>query len=142
MYRLREISKDDVNIINSWRQQEELINYLGANFRYINKETEYNWFDEYMKNRSNNVRLMICSGENSIGMVSLTNINWINRSSEFHILIGDKKNREQGIGSYVMKSIIHHAFNDLALRRIELRVLEDNDHAIKLYEKLAFKKKD
>ncbi|MBE6067114.1 MAG: GNAT family N-acetyltransferase [Clostridium lundense] len=142
MYRLRELKREDLQKINKWRNDNELINYLGAPFRYINLDVDYKWYDNYMQNRSNTVRCAIveCSGEHNIlGLVSLTNIDLINRNAEFHIMIGDKDNRGKGIGYFATIAILKHAFNNLNLNRIELGVLESNFRAIKLYEKVGFK---
>ena len=96
MYKLRELQKADMVKINIWRNDSELINHLGAPFRYINLEIDYRWYDNYMQNRNTDIRCAIVETENEnniLGIVSLTNINWINQSAEFHIMIGSKDNR-------------------------------------------------
>ena len=61
------------------------------NFRFINMEIDERWFDFYMKNRAENVRLAICTeDELVIGMVNLLNIDKINQNAEFSIQIGEK----------------------------------------------------
>ena len=42
MYKLRELERKDLIIINSWRNDYELIEQLGAPFRYINLEVDQN----------------------------------------------------------------------------------------------------
>lgn len=49
MIKLRELEFEDLKIVNTWRNNKELIDSLGANFRYVNFETEKLWFDSYMK---------------------------------------------------------------------------------------------
>lgn len=142
MYKLREIKKEDLEKINNWRNDNELINYLGAPFRYINLEVDCRWYDNYMQNRDKNLRCTIIetSDENNIlGLVSLTNIDFINRSAEFHIMVGDKNNRGKGIGYFSTTEILKHAFSNMNLNRIELGVIESNYRAIKLYKKIGFK---
>lgn len=139
MFRLREICKDDMTEINKWRNSPELINYLGAPFRYINEQVDLNWFDDYMKQRNNSVRCAIISESNEIiGLVSLTEINYINRSAVFQIMIGESKNRGNGAGNFATKTILNHAFNNLNLNRVELTVLENNISAINFYESNGF----
>lgn len=75
-----------------------------------------------------------------LGLISLVDINYVNRSGELHIMIGDSKNRGKGIGTFAVKAMLDHAFDNLNLRRIELGVLETNSPAIKLYEKTGFVK--
>ena len=141
MYKLRELEREDIREINKWRNDPDLIACLGAPYRYINEDVDKDWFDSYMRSRGNSVRCAIIDADNDnkiLGLISLMSINYINRSAELHIMIGDKINRGKGIGTYAVKSMIEHAFNSLNLRRIELGVLESNLPAIKLYEKTGF----
>lgn len=139
---LRELASDDVGIINSWRSDKELINKLGAGFRYIDKSVDNDWIESYFNNRSSNVRLAICekSTKKLVGAVYLVGINWVNRNCEFAIMIGDPDFRGQGIGSYATNQALMHAFDDLNLHRVTLTVLESNKAAISLYSKIGFKK--
>lgn len=142
MYKLREIKKEDLQKINRWRSDNKLINCLGAPFRYINLDVDCIWYDSYLQNRNTNIRCAIVEiekEENILGLVSLTNIDYINRSAELHIMVGDKENRGKGIGNFAITEILKHAFNNVNLNRIELQVLESNSYALKLYEKIGFK---
>ena len=40
MYRLRELDKKDLPVINEWRNNKELISFLGAPFRFINIDVD------------------------------------------------------------------------------------------------------
>ncbi|WFF74413.1 GNAT family protein [Proteiniclasticum sp. QWL-01] len=141
MYRLRELERDDMPIINSWRSGKELIDKLGAPFRYINKEVDYKWYDSYMSNRGNAIRCSILNDKDQIiGLVSLTNIDRFNQTAVFHIMIGDSSNREKGVGYYATNEILKHAFLDMNLNRVELSVLGSNQRAIALYDKVGFKR--
>lgn len=139
MYKLRELEKKDLQIINNWRNNNELISYLGAPFRYINLETEERWFNNYMNNRQNNVRCSIVDNEDQIvGLASLTNIDHLNQSAEFHIMIGDSAKQGCGIGGFASTKMLEHAFFNLNLHRIEIEILENNSRSRHLYEKLGF----
>ncbi len=140
-YKLRELSRKDLKVINTWRNDEKLISYLGANYRYIDLEIDEAWFDNYLKNRNNTVRCAIVDSDDMIvGLVSLTNINYVNRTAEFHIMIGESDNQNQGIGTYAVDTMLKHAFNNLNLNRIYLEVLKTNDRAIRVYEKNGFQR--
>lgn len=140
MYQLRELERKDLKEINKWRNDSELIASLGAPFRYINKEVDEKWFDSYMSNRSNAVRCAIVDQNDDVilGLVSLVSIDHLNQCAEFHIMIGNAENQGKGIGTFATKEMIHHAFYNLNLHRVELTVLEDNKRAQKLYEKVGF----
>ncbi len=143
MYKLRELEREDIKKINKWRNDPELIACLGAPYRFINEDVDSDWYEKYMHSRNNSVRCVIVNSENDeeiLGLISLLDINYINRSAELHIMIGVAQNRGKGIGTFAVKSMVDHAFNNLNLRRIELGVLENNIPAIKLYEKTGFVK--
>lgn len=140
MYKLREIERKDLNSINSWRNNPELIEQLGAPYRFINIEVDQKWFDSYMNNRSSQVRCAIVdeTEDKILGLVSLVSVNPMNQSAEFHIMIGNKDKQGKGIGSFAIREMLNHAFNNMNLNRVELTVLENNDRAKHLYEKNGF----
>ncbi|MFT5759924.1 MAG: diamine N-acetyltransferase [Alteromonadaceae bacterium] len=137
---VREIEKRDLKNINKWRSNKNTVNNLGSPFRFINEDTDVNWFENYMSSRSRNVRLAICDSSNDelIGSVYLLSIDWINRSAEISIWIGDEKCRGKMVGFKAMSKMLTHAFCDLNLHRIYLTVLEKNERAINLYKKIGF----
>lgn len=146
MIYLREVSEGDIKTINGWRAHPDLIDLLGAPFRYINLETDSAWFEHYMKQRNQNIRCVICKKETPssetetvVGSVGLICIDWVFRSAEFYIMIGEAENRGKGIGLQATKAILRHAFCDMNLHRVELTVMEHNQRARKLYEKAGFK---
>ena len=137
---LREIIRSDLAEINRWRNDKNLIDYLAAPFRFIGKEIDERWFDGYLTSRSNNVRLAICKKDTSqiIGVVYLLDIDWINRSTEYAIMIGESTLLGAGAGFQATIEILNHAFNDLNLQRVSLTVLETNERARQLYKKVGF----
>ncbi len=141
MYKLRELEREDIKKINKWRNDPHLIACLGAPYRFINEDVDSNWYDNYLRTRNNAVRCVIVDDTNEdevLGLISLMDINYINRSGELHIMIGGQENRGKGLGTFAVRAMIAHAFQNLNLRRIELGVLENNTPAIRLYEKTGF----
>ena len=139
-YFLREICRNDIQTINSWRRNREIIEALGSTFRYINEETDVNWFNNYLSSRYNTIRLAICERVTNIliGAGYLLGIDWVNRSAEFAIWIGEESYQGKGAGYFAVKEILNHAFKDLNLNRIHLTVFSTNQRAINLYKKIGF----
>lgn len=137
---VRELSLSDLPILNKWRNDKNSIESLCGNFRYIGSEVDKNWYDSYQKTRSNNIRLgVFCSDSNEIiGVTYLLNIDWVNRNAEFAIWLWESNYKGKGIGTYVTKLMIRHAFNDLNLHRVYLTVLNSNTVALRLYNKVGF----
>ena len=57
---------------------------------------------------------------------------------EFGIVIGNKNLWGQGYGKEATKFILEHGFRHLKLHRIQLIVLDFNERALHLYQKLGF----
>ena len=140
MFHLRELERKDLPAINKWRNDPELIALLGAPFRYINLDVDTRWYESYMGNRGSAVRCAITEDDKDeiLGLVSLVSINYMNQSAEFHTMIGDTQNQGRGLGTFAVRSMLDHAFNNMNLQRVELTVLEDNVRAKHLYEKCGF----
>lgn len=139
MYKLRELSHKDIKTINKWRANKELIDSLGAPYRYIDIEIDEQWYQNYLKNRDNTLRCAITSNdsEDILGLISLTSINYINRTAILHIMV-EKNSQGKGIGTFAINEILKYAFLSLNLNRIELQVLNDNERAKYLYKKIGF----
>ena len=73
-----------------------------------------------------------------IGNIYLRHIDWVARHAELRIFLGEPGQRSKGYGQAVIRLLMKHAFEDLGLLRIYLFVLEDNQSAIRAYEKCGF----
>jgi len=141
MYILRELRRSDIPTVNSWRADRELIACLGAPFRYINEDVDQRWFDSYMNNRGSTVRCAIVEADAPdaiLGLISLCEIDNLNRKCQLHIMIGDKNQRGKGMGYFAFMEIMRHAFMDLNLNRIEVLVLTENEASLRLCRKAGF----
>ncbi|RJX19023.1 MAG: N-acetyltransferase [Desulforudis sp.] len=74
-----------------------------------------------------------------IGNISLQSINWIYRSAEFAVIIGESKYWGQGIGYEAGRLLIKHGFRRLNLNRIWTGTAATNAGMRNLALKLGFK---
>ncbi len=74
-----------------------------------------------------------------IGDVDLSDYDWTARHAWVGIAIGEREMWGKGYGSDAMRIVIHYAFRELNLNRINLTVFEYNPRAIRSYQKLGFK---
>ena len=137
--RLRELIREDLPALNTWRNDREVVDGLGAAFAFIGPEVDAAWFNAYLQSRDRNVRLAILNDEDVlVGCCYLLGISWTHRSAEFAIMIGNKESRGRGFGRFATQAMLDHAFQDLQLHRIWLHVNCDNVHARKLYDRVGF----
>lgn len=137
---LRAFEEADVENLVKWRNNTEVTNSLGGTNFFVSSIREKEWIKHSATHDRNDIRLAICLIENSkhIGNINLTTINWINRSAEFSIMIGDRQEWGKGFGKEATFLMLNYAFFELNLNRVYLTVKMDNTRAINLYKKLGF----
>jgi RimJ/RimL family protein N-acetyltransferase len=138
---LRAITLADLNKTIVWSNQKDISDlYLGHPFP-VNPETEKIWYDKILTSNfpTTVFGIELIEGRLLIGLSLLKNINLINRTSEFAIFIGDKDYRQKGLAKEATLETLSFGFNKLGLNRIYLKVLEENEAAVKLYLKTGFK---
>jgi diamine N-acetyltransferase len=137
---LKELERTDLITLNKWRLNHKIIDCLGSPYRFISIEVDQKWYDNYLANRTNNIRLAILSQSDDklLGAVYLIGIDWISRSCEFGLWIGETEMQGKGVGESATRLILNHAFNDLNLHRVHLTVLTNNIRAQNLYKKVGF----
>ena len=137
--KLRPIQLNDLEILNKWKNSEETYKYLGGGFMPTSVDIQKNWMESLMDTTGNNKRFII---ENlfghPVGMIGLYNINWIHRTCELGVFIGDSTEHGKGIGSEATALIEEFAKKYCNLRKIKLWVVEENIRAVHMYEKLHY----
>jgi len=142
--RLRELRRSDLLELNAWRNDREVVAGLGSHFAFVGPEVDDAWFSAYLASRRSNIRLAIVddqpgSTETLIGCIYLLDISWVARSAELALMIGRKDYWNRGIGSRATAALLEHAFTDLGLHRIWLRVNVDNAPARRVYSGAGFR---
>lgn len=73
-----------------------------------------------------------------VGEIRLDHVDEQHRSATLAAGIGDPALLGNGLGTEAVRLVLRHAFTDLGLHRVGLRVLEYNTRAIRAYEKCGF----
>jgi RimJ/RimL family protein N-acetyltransferase len=139
--RLRAVERDDLPRFVAWLNDPEVRENLMLNLP-LSMAQEERWFENLLNRPQAEAPLVIeiltADGWVMIGNVGLNEINLTARWAEVGIFIGDKKYWNQGYGRDALRLMLRHAFNNLNLNRVELRVYENNRRAIKSYENTGF----
>ena len=137
--RLRPLQKTDAPLLYEWITDRELVIHNAPYFPVSESDHEA-WIERMMTKRSDLVIFVIeeIASEKAIGTCQLLNINWIHRSAELQIRIGDVAYQGKGYGTEAVRLLYQFGFTDLNLHRIYLHVFADNLRAIRAYEKSGF----
>ena len=134
-------TKDKVNkTYKNWMNDNEITEFiLKSN---INKISSLKNFVESMQNSKNFFFQIIDQKSNKhIGNVRIGPLSFKEKSSGYGIMIGDKNFHNKGYGKEVTSFATNFLFVFLNFRKIEFDCYIANIPAMKLYEKLDFKKK-
>jgi diamine N-acetyltransferase len=137
--RLRPLQRKDAHLLYEWITDRELVIHNSPYFPVSELDHEA-WIERMMTKQSDLVIFAIdeIASDKSIGTCQLLNINWIHRSAELQIRIGDASNQGKGYGTETVRLLCQFGFYDLNLHRIYLHVFADNQRAIRAYSKSGF----
>ncbi len=139
------VSNEEIELFTMWLNDFQVTDYIGRSSQIVT----YNGEKEYLENddkNPNNINFNIIELNKNklikprlLGSISLKDINWINRSAELGIFIGDKEFRGHGYGTEAILLLLDYGFNYLNLNSVTLALLDANDRAYNCYLKCGFK---
>jgi RimJ/RimL family protein N-acetyltransferase len=137
---LRALLPTDVDTTLRWHNDPSLYATLAGSFRAVSRATEEEWLRHVSQPAPDALNLGIVERAtgNLVGCVYLRDIDQESRSGELHVFLGEPAARGRGLGEAACQAMIWHAFLELGLQRIYLKVLPENGRAIRLYERLGF----
>lgn len=94
--------------------------------------------DRWFAGRPNSLRWVIEFAGQLTGEVRLDRVDAGDRRASLAIGIYHRQWWDQGLGTESMRLVLTHAFDELGLHRVSLRVLAFNERAIAVYRKLGF----
>jgi RimJ/RimL family protein N-acetyltransferase len=140
LVRLRRLLENDLASLHRWYQTPELWDHLVGEFTPRAGAEAVAHMRSWLRPTPVELRLAIVRGEDGefMGLVSLTPIDLESGEAEFHIFVGEPEHRGHGYGRAATAAMLAHAFDELALWRVRLRVLRSNEAALRVYAALGF----
>jgi RimJ/RimL family protein N-acetyltransferase len=137
--RLRAFREDDLKNSVAWLNNPVVTRYL-LQMRPWSLAEEKAWLDRVMRNEDPSSATFVIETTDGeyVGSTGLTHIDRKNRSAEAGIVIGRPEEWGRGLGTDAMKALLRHAFEEMNLPRVGLRVYTFNERAIRSYQKLGF----
>jgi len=142
--RLRAIERSDIPTFVRWFNDPEVRQYL-LMYAPVSAAQEEKWFEDTLQRVQRRedfvfaVEARVGDEWVHIGNVGLHRIHWKDRCAIFGIALGEKAYWDQGYGTDATRTMLHFAFEELNLHRVELEVLDENARARRCYEKVGFR---
>lgn len=108
-------------------------------FRPVNERGEREYIERlYESGEDLALAVVLSKGDQMIGIAGLRQINAVNRSAVFGLLIGDRSFQSRGFGTEATRLMVRYGFEELNLNRIGLRVQASHQRAIRAYRRAGF----
>ena len=133
--KLRALVREDIETLRALVNDPAVMKTSNT-FRPISDVEQLAWFEAMVKN-DRAVWFGISSMDRLVGTCCLVDIDWTARQAELRIRI-EKASWGTGIGTAACRALLEHAFQQLNLERVWLRVFDVNPRARAMYEKLGF----
>ncbi len=137
---LRSLTENDANgNYSKWFNDKETTKYMkNGTYPMTNKDILF-WI-EHSQTSKNDLILAICDNntDTHVGNIGIHRIDWIFRTGEYGIIIGEKEYWGKGIAHEASKLIIQYVFDYFNLNRVWLGVVKNNIHAVNAFKKIGF----
>ena len=133
-------SNEEIEKFTEWMNDFQVTDYIGRSGNITTIIGERDWLENSSKNTESRIFDIIELKDNKlIGVISLENFNWIERSAVLGVFIGDRNFRNNGYGPEAINLLLEYGFEYLNLHSIRLELLSINERAHKCYLKCGFK---
>jgi RimJ/RimL family protein N-acetyltransferase len=140
--RLAALSQADIPVMARWYQDTGFVRLYDATPAMPKSEEEIKeTLDDVRKNKNAfafGIRLI--ETDELIGDAQLDGVLWAHGVAWLGLGIGLREYWGQGYGEEAMRLVLNFGFMELNLHRIQLTVFAYNDRAIRLYERLGFRR--
>jgi RimJ/RimL family protein N-acetyltransferase len=136
--RLRAIERSDIPTFVRWFNDPEVRHYLEM-LMPMSQAQEERWFEAHLERGDSHIFGIETLDGLLIGNIGLSDIDWRNRRAVLGIVIGEKEYWGKGYGTEAIMALLRFVFENMNLQRVDLKVFDYNQRAVRCYEKCGFK---
>jgi RimJ/RimL family protein N-acetyltransferase len=123
-----------------WVNDFEVTRTTATGMRPMTWEAEESWYDRLTENQQEvSFTIYDRATLQPIGNTGLIQVDYIDRSAEFGIMIGEKAFWGKGYGTETTVLMLDYGFNGLGLHNIMLRVFSNNQRGLRAYQRAGFR---
>lgn len=128
----------DNHLYSTWMNDEEIRQYFSI---YPTSDTRGKERLELLYKDGKHIifGVVLKSDNRLIGLVGLKDINYINQTAEFYVIIGDRTIQGKGYGTEATRLMFRYGFMELNLNRIQTQDMEENIGGWRADEKAGMK---
>src|SRR5438874_11562434 len=115
----------DNQLYSTWMNDEEIRRYFSI-FPTSDTRGKERLEQLYKDGKHIIFGVSLNSDNRLIGLVGLKDINYINQSAEFYVIIGDRALQGRGHGTEATKLMMRYGFMEVNLNRIQTQYVEEN----------------
>ncbi|SES89665.1 diamine N-acetyltransferase [Oceanobacillus limi] len=132
---LRPVEKEDLEFIHKMRTNPDVMDYWFSE-PYTTMERLIKSYEDGQKSESHRQFILYHLNE-KVGYIGLFDIHFRHRNAEFAIMI-DPSHQGKGYATDATRLMVEYGFNQLNLHKISLHVINVNEKAIHIYQKVGF----
>ncbi len=136
--RLRAVEREDIPLFLRWFNDPEIRQYLSM-YMPVSADEEERWFERQMDRQDARILAIETVEGVHIGNIGLHDLDWKNRNAQLGVVIGEKAYWGLGYGTDAIKALLRFAFDEMNLHRVQLRVFDFNERAIRCYRRCGFR---
>lgn len=136
--RLRALEPSDTDLLYIWENDSEMWQF-GTSPAPLSRHQIWSYIDQYNSNPANGgeLRLMMQTGDSTVGAIDLYNIDMRNRHAFIGIMTA-KKHRRKGYGLKALAEIADYGRFNLGLHQLAAVIATDNLPSMQLFRKAGF----
>lgn len=140
MINLRPYKRCDAGVVASWVKDEKEFHQWSAGLLgdYPANENTLLDYSEAIADDENCLQLVATAEGIPVGYLNMRIRGEANDVAHFGFVIVDPSKRNRGLGKSMIKMAINYAFDYLNVKKITLKVFEENSYAIKTYLSIGF----
>lgn len=132
------VDLDHLPLYEKWGNDDDIRRYRRFFFPRSSEEIKNRYVEAIRSNEKHAFEVWHMEDNCPIGICNLHEIDWVSRTAEVGMFIGDKKYWKQGLGTEIASLITQYGFKELNLRKLKATIYRPNEGSQKIFSKIGY----